>query len=259
MNIVTEPRPLYRRFSGNSGSQRLILVHGTLDRSSSFKRLSQHLDNFDLVSYDRRGYGNSSVLQNSVDPQVISIEDHINDLKEIVNEKPCVVFGHSLGGTIALIAASRHLNNICGLVVFEPPLPWLPEWSTRLPYSMNISQGIDIKSAEDRAEDFIKRLAGTDVWEKLAPEKKIERRKEGVTMVSEMKTLADLNPIPDFHSIAVPVTLCRSEFAESRHVVGCSYLASLLPDAKVEIVGDAGHSAHITQPEAVASIIQKFC
>ncbi len=36
---------------------RVILVHGTMDRASSFARLLPHLTDLDVVTYDRRGYG----------------------------------------------------------------------------------------------------------------------------------------------------------------------------------------------------------
>ncbi len=62
-------------------------------------------------------------------------EDHVVDLVSLIEDEshaaPVVVVGHSLGGTIALAAASRAADRVSGLVVHEAPLPWLDWWPLR--------------------------------------------------------------------------------------------------------------------------------
>jgi pimeloyl-ACP methyl ester carboxylesterase len=46
--------------SGGSAEQAVVvLVHGSMDRATSFRRVMRHLPEVTVVAYDRRGYGGS--------------------------------------------------------------------------------------------------------------------------------------------------------------------------------------------------------
>ena len=57
-----------------------MLVHGSLDRAESFRRVMRRLPELHIVAYDRRGY------QGSREAGVVGLAGHIADLVDIVSE-----------------------------------------------------------------------------------------------------------------------------------------------------------------------------
>ena len=111
---------------GPAGSPRVVFVHGSLDRSTAFLRTIRLLDDVTTVRYDRRGYGKS------VEAGVCAtFAEQVDDLAGIVRDEPSVLFGHSLGGVVALAFAARHPELAPAVVAYESPMAWLPWWSER--------------------------------------------------------------------------------------------------------------------------------
>src|ERR1700722_13781565 len=116
----------------------VVLVHGSLDRSSSFTRVLRRLDDLHTVVYDRRGYhGSRDAL-----PINTTLDGHIDDLLEVIGGRPAVVVGHSYGGAVTLGAALRagQEGPIHSIGVYEPPMPWLGLWPNRPPASTGGSE-----------------------------------------------------------------------------------------------------------------------
>ena len=235
---------------------RILLVHGTMDRASSFKRVARHLGEFEVVSYDRRGYGNSQFQDSDGNPKKVSWQIHLDDLTEMIDEGPTVVFGHSYGGTLALLAAERHIDNLLGIVTFESPLSWWQGWSRWSAHSMDPNDDIDTAWAEQEARRFMIAQIGEDTWKRLPSSTKAQRESEGVTMVSEMSSMANLFPVLDPAQIAVPTLVARSENAPERHVKGSIYLAENIPHSRLEIVSNTSHGIHLRRPEKVGDLVR---
>lgn len=102
----------------------LILVLGALNRRSQGKKLTELLsDRFTVVSYDRRGRGDSTdTLPYSTDKEVEDIEALIDELGG-----KAYLYGHSSGCVLALMAAKELSDKINGLALYE--LPYNPDAS----------------------------------------------------------------------------------------------------------------------------------
>ena len=101
----------------------LLLIHGGIADSSSLKDFAARLaDRHTVVTYDRRGYGDSPLD----DPdQEQSVELHADDAHRLLTEltaEPADVLGLSSGAFIGIELARRHPEQIRTLVAFEPPL-----------------------------------------------------------------------------------------------------------------------------------------
>lgn len=107
----------------SKNSPTIIFLHDSLGCIKTWRdfpeRLAQKTECNYLV-YDRLGYGESSL-----DPNVLKRrKDYLDIEAEILNDmieqlkipKP-ILFGHSDGASIALIAASKRNNNILGIIV----------------------------------------------------------------------------------------------------------------------------------------------
>ena len=136
----------------------LILVHGVGEHSGRYGNLLKSLagKNISVFALDHRGHGKSEGKRGHVD----SFMDYIYDLKlftEFVKEEnkglPVILYGHSMGGTIAAKYAMTYPDDLSMLVLSSPCFRVameLPEWkrklgsflSSRIP-SFTVSTGLD--------------------------------------------------------------------------------------------------------------------
>ena len=69
----------------------VVLVHGTMDRSTGFARVARRLDDrYRVLRYDRRGYARSRGL-----PGPHGCEAHVDDLLNLLDGRHATVVGHS--------------------------------------------------------------------------------------------------------------------------------------------------------------------
>ena len=232
---------------GPAGGRLIVLVHGAMDRATSFTRLTARLADWTVVSYDRRGYARSSHLG---PPE--SFSDQVHDLLEVLDGQPAVAFGHSLGGDIVLATESRYPGSITSAVVWEPPQPWMPFWPTD---STTRGAGSDL-GPEDRAEWFMRRMVGDRVWERLPSSTRRQRRAEGHTLNAELASLAG-EPVFDPARVRIPVLVGRGGRSRVHQRRGARELAASLPDGELVEIAGAEHGAHLTHPSEVASLIRQ--
>ncbi|WP_436795948.1 alpha/beta fold hydrolase [Actinospongicola halichondriae] len=230
----------------------VVLVHGTMDRSTSFGRVVRVLDEFRVVRYDRRGYGRSLGLGPAA-----SFSQQVDDLLDVIGDSPSpIVAGHSYGGTIALGAAAREPDRISGVVVYECPLPWMPWWPTR---SAGASAVADAPDPEEAAEAFMRRMLGDERWLRLPPSTRAARRAEGPTLVAEMGHLRPPWPPPfDLADVGCPVLAANGSLGVAHHGQSARAVADGVPDGRHVEVDGATHGVHLSHPSAFADLIRSM-
>lgn len=96
----------------------LILTLGALNKRGSGKKLAQQLtDHFTVVSYDRRGRGDST------DTLPYKTEKEVEDLAALIEAlgENVFIYGHSSGAVLALLAAEELKDKVSGLALYELP------------------------------------------------------------------------------------------------------------------------------------------
>lgn len=222
----------------------VVLVHGSLDRGSSFARVERRLDDLHVVSYDRRGYGRS---RHEGQP-VVGFDRHVEDLLAVVADRRVAVVGHSFGGVVALAAAARAPERILAVGAYEPPAPWLLWWPRRARTTAESDPG-------DYAEGFFRRMVGDGTWDRLPEAARTARRAEGPTLMVELADIRGERPPFDIGSLRVPVVLARGGATLPRHQRAVGELAGAIGDCEVVDIPRAGHGAHLSHPGAFA----EFC
>ncbi len=229
---------------------RLVTVHGAMDRGNSFRALAQQLSGVEVVIWDRAGYAHS------LDATPFDVEDQLADLAAIVDEKPAVVLGHSLGGTYGLWLASLGHPHVLGVSTFESPLPggawWGEGWELDPLDAANGRVGSERAGA--LAEEFLRRMTSDAVWDRLPARTKELRRAEGVAFLRELGQLVTGRIAFDLGSIAVDVVAGVSSRPSHHHQLGLARLTEAVGATSYCVI-DSRHGVHLTRPKALAEII----
>ncbi len=231
--------------TGQRATPTVVLVHGSLDRGSSFVRVVRRLPELDVVTYDRRGYHHSRAAG-----VARKLDDHVADLVSIVGKGPAVVIGHSYGGDVALGAALAAPGSIGAVGVYEPPLPWMDWWPRRVRSAAEEDPGVF-------AESFFRRLVGDAGWERLTDQARAARRADGPALVAELTDLRSGAPPFDPASLRVPVVLGRGELSLDHHRRAIDVLADLVPRSEVMDIPGAAHGVLLSHPDGFADLVRR--
>jgi pimeloyl-ACP methyl ester carboxylesterase len=226
---------------------RVILVHGTMDRGSSFAKVRPHLADIDVITYDRRGYGHERANPPS------EFADHIDDLIALLAGERAAVVGHSIGGDLALAAAAREPDLVTAVGVWEPPLAWMPWWPNDSVGTRAISRAL---TAAEAAELFIRGVAGDDVWERLPEATRTARRAEGAAMLLDVTGIRSVAPF-DCEAVRVPVVAGRGGDSKPYHRRSAEWIAENVRDAELFDIAGARHGAHTSHPQEFAAFVRR--
>jgi pimeloyl-ACP methyl ester carboxylesterase len=244
---------------GDGAGPVVVLVHGSLDRASSFRRVARRLDDLGVVTYDRRGYRGSRGAPVSDDLAV-----HVEDLVRIARayaehghrKAPAgvVAVGHSAGGTIVLGAAVERPELFRAVGAYEPTMPWLG-------FHGESSRPSREDSEEDHdpglgAERFFRRVVGDGAWERLSEEQRDALRADGAALLADLRALRRPDPF-DVTALAVPAIVASggpSSFPN--HLATANWLAAHVTAVRRSTIPCAGHGAHLSHPDAFAALVR---
>ena len=227
--------------AGELGAPLVVVVHGSMDRSTGMLRLSRRLDSrYRVARYDRRGYGRSHPHDGPFD-----MSRQVDDLMGVMAGRPAMVIGHSYGGNIALAAAALHPDQVVGVAVYESPQSWEPWWpGTTAGASAVATQG----EPAEAAERFMRRLIGSTRWEALPQRTRDQRRAEGPAMVGELSDLRLHRPW-SAEQITVPVVVGYGTKGAAHHQDGMRRVADSLPGSLLVALADCRHDAPLSHPD----------
>lgn len=100
----------------------LLVVHGLFEHSGRYNNLARSLvpRGIAVCSFDLRGHGKSEGLRGYVD-RFRDFTDDLEAFRILVSQrypgKPLFLFGHSVGGTIAVAYAADHQRDVAGCVL----------------------------------------------------------------------------------------------------------------------------------------------
>ena len=238
------PVPIWSDEVGPVGAPLIVLVHGSMDRSTGLLKLSRQLDRTHRVArYDRRGYGRS-VPAHGPHPGPFDMAHQVDDLLQVIADRPAVLVGHSYGGNVALAAAARHRHLVRAVAIYETPLSWEPWWPG------NTAGAVAVESAGDpamAAERFMRRMIGDERWEALPERTRATRRIEGAAMVGELADLRAHEPWTAAQ-IHAPVIAGFGSLGSPHHARGMRHVAERIDGADVVELSGCRHDAPLSHP-----------
>ena len=231
----------------DTAASEIVLVHGAMDRAKSFRRVVDNLADLRVIDYDRRGYGESSPGSPPA-----SLQQHVNDLLEVMGERPATVVAHSFGCIVVVSAAISHPDRFQSLGLWEPQVPWMEFWPR------SVRRGLEAMAVEADTDALAERvyasMVGEDAWRRLPEELKVRRRAEGVAFQSDV--VSGLTEPFRWEDLKVRslfgIGLRTWPFAQE----AATKLAES-QGAGVFTIADAGHTAHVSHPEEFAEFVRR--
>ena len=217
-----------RRVELGAGKPAVVLEAGRNTTAASWQPVMSLLaPHTHVVAYDRAGLGGSTP---AADP--VTIDRQVDDLTSVVTELagPCVLAGHSWGGTLVQLLAFRRPDLVAGLVLVDPAheqmgaaLPRPVRWGMRL-----------VRSA--RHDEF----RGAD-------------HAAGAAVLQELRSAPE--PFPDVPVVVLSAGRGFPPRFRTQWTALQAGLAAAAPQGRHVVVKDTGHSIPMDQPSIVADAI----
>lgn len=106
----------YLDFEGD-GRPILVCLHGHFGNANMFAPLAEALPDWHVYSLDQRGHGWSDHAESDGYRRADYIGDVLHFMDQILNGKPFVLLGHSLGGVNAYQVAAKRKDCVRGLII----------------------------------------------------------------------------------------------------------------------------------------------
>ena len=228
--------------SGPEDAPPLVVLHAALGSSElEMRRLTRLWEkDFRVYALDFMAHGASE----SFDGHALSVEafaDNVLALLDTTGVEKAHMFGFSLGGGVALLAAHKHPERFDHLAIHAHNVQWIQTEAERMVGAMR-------SALDDPGSFWAQRLAqthGENHWQDL---------------VRRMITFTE--PLPDHHfdqddlaSIAHPTLVStgdRDRFSPLRHALN---LYSTVPNGRLAVLPGVDHPIQTVEPESFARMV----
>ncbi len=225
----------------------VVLVHGTLDRGRSMRRVVERLADLHVVVYDRRGYGDSI----GAGPPT-GLRQHADDLLAVIGDRRATVVAHSFGGHVAVLAAIAEPERVESVGLWELPVPWMDFVSPDTRRRIAMLAG----SADPEAvgEQTRRRMMGEEAWARLPEQTRAECRAEGRAFVVDMASEVEAPYV--WSDLRVPCVIGYGERRAPDTYEGSRQLADAIGFPTFP-VPDAPHAVHLQRPDVFADFVRR--
>ena len=235
----------------------LVIVHGAWTDHTAFDDVAEPLArSFTVLRYDRRGhtrseYGGPAPRRRE--------EDDLAELIELLGLGAVHLLGTSYGASIALGLAVRRPDLVRTVLAHEPPVLGLVPDPDATALIARVQEQLATGDVAGGTRRFFEEgVLGPGSWERLP-----ERLRLAAT--TNAQTFIDLRADPDWATLDLdalsclrrPILITTGEASPSWLREGPRLVAGAARIATLTIAG-AGHSPHLTHPDALVGVVEAF-
>lgn len=254
---------LYYEIHGEQHDDTLLLINGVGQwHEAWWRNVGPLAEHFRVITYDLRGIGASD--KPNIPYTLEMLADDALNLLDALDVSQTAVFGHSLGGGIALFMARKAPERITHLILAST-LYWGPHVTMPSPRAMQVLQdrsgdplelvrrGTRIATAEgfeERDPEGFQKLIDLRFNSQQSPELYLRQSQAGLPYFT-------VDHITDFEP-PMPVLLLVGEHDEVAPPANSEQIAQAWPGARLQTITGAGHLFTIEQPDAANQAIVEF-
>lgn len=242
---------MYYEVSGSGDP--LIVLHGAYMNIPSMGAIIPKLaETHKVYALEFQGHGRTTDLDRPI--TYAALADDVADFMDKVGLAKADVFGYSMGGQAGLQLAIRHppkVNKLVAASVAYDLRGWQPVYTAAIP-QMNVEMMLGMPFVED-----YRRLAPNPDGFRALAEKLIALEKEPMALGAQVKALT--TPVLVISGDADVMTLEHS-VALFRLLGGGTMgdMGQPLPASRLAILPATSHTAVITQPDLLLTLIEPF-
>jgi pimeloyl-ACP methyl ester carboxylesterase len=249
----------------------LVFIHGTLGTWYDFEYQRRAFrDRYHVLAYSRRFHppnpeGTAEVPYDAT--------EHARDLERILTAQgPAHVVGTSYGGYVALLLALRCPGLFCTLVLAEPPILPLLQWSDEGRREFDAFLRTTVFPARDAFREdamergvacFVEGVTGqAGMWSQLPAE--IRRRLLAAGPELRQEFLSDFGVYMPavrkefLEALQLPVLLVEGEQSPRFFGIIVEALAAAIPRMRRVCISRAGHTMHSANSEEFNAAVEEF-
>lgn len=286
-----EPDVKLFHFSAGEG-RNVLVIHGGpgLPYTQPWAGLEPLTDSYQFIYYDQRGCGQSTrpidrfsstnYYENLTTlDKTLGLGAQIADIeriRQILGEEKLILVGHSFGGFLASLYAAEFPENVEALILvapadllvmpqtdgglFEQVRQRLPE-DMRSDYDAYLKEYLDFGGIFSKSETDLTALNAEfgKYYAAVAPVPQTEQGQAGGWMVQAM--YFSMGQRHDYRAalknVAAPALVIHGA-GDLQPESASRLYAETFPNAQLRVIEDAAHFPFLTQPEAFASVVEKF-
>jgi 2-succinyl-6-hydroxy-2,4-cyclohexadiene-1-carboxylate synthase len=244
----------------------LLLLHGFTGSARSWSAQSAAwAASYRVIAPDLLGHGGSEA---PVDPSRYALPrqaDDVADLLALVDALPCAVVGYSMGARLALVLALTH-PDVVDRLVLESPSAGITD-----PFARAERLAADARLADDLERDGIGPFV--DHWQslplfashaRLPVEARAALRAERLShdprgLAGSLRGAGQgaMEPLAGRLGQIGVATLVVAGALDHAAVDRARDVARAIPDARLVVVSDAGHTPHLEAPDAFRRLVDQ--
>lgn len=237
-----------------AGEPSLVFLHYWGGTHRTWNKVAAELQSsYRIVTYDMRGWGQSEAAENGY--SIAALADEATALIEHLGLKQYVLIGHSMGGKVAQLVASRNPSGLVGLILVAPATPT----PSRLPEEAKQQQ----VHAYDNRETVIQTIAfltartpDAETVEQIVQDS-LSGTPEAKLAWPTSAMLEDISS--EVSKITVPTLVLAGEHDQLDSVEQHRReVIARISGARLEIISDSGHLLLIDEPVRTARAINQF-
>jgi pimeloyl-ACP methyl ester carboxylesterase len=256
-------------WEGVSGDP-VALVHGGWDDRTTWGRVVPGLAvAFQVLTYDRRGHGESSPVASSS-----PVRDDARDLASLLEATglyPAHLLAQGYGAAPALRLAIDRPELVRGIAVHEPPFLGLLSRQAeedgrgashgRLRETMGRAVSLGATGKPQEAAQAFLDLAGapSEQWAGLEPAARQRMVRNATAWAREMSDPAATDPsVEELRAIAVPLLVSSGARSPAWTSVVAAQLVAALANAVSVRLDEGGHFVQWTDPDLLVGVVGSF-
>ncbi|WP_449401008.1 alpha/beta fold hydrolase [Chryseobacterium wanjuense] len=221
----------------------LILLHGALGHSEIFDPLKTELAKYFMIHTPLfSGHGDVEIPENG-----ITIEKYTQELKEFIekeNLQNVHIFGHSMGGYVALCYAEQYPSTVHSIMTLGTKFDWTEEQA--LKESKMLNPDIIAEKVPKYAE-LLESQHGSK-WRQLLP-----------AIAEMMISLGKNPPLKDnLSTINIPVQIMVGDKDNMVTLEESINVYRSLPNAKLAVLPDTKHPMDKVRPNLLLNVMKDF-